>query len=364
MDFEFSEDQELLRDSVRRYLGEKAPLTWLRARYGSADTTGDAWRGLAALGVVGLLAPEAHGGAGMGMTDACVVLEEQGATVYPGPYVASAIGAVSAITLAGGDADHAELLPSLASGERVGTVALLEPGRRFETRSPNTRARGERLTGEKVHVADAPVADVFVVTAEADGAPALFAVERDADGVTVESTPTVDGSRPEGRLVLHDAPARRLSGGDAIGALDRTVDRMAVAYTVDGVGAATRALGLAVEYAKERKQFDVPIGSFQAVQHLCADMLRATELARAAAYYACWADDAADARERHRAATMTKAYASDELYHVGASAIQVFAGIGFTWEHDIHFFYKRLLTLQHVLGGSRDHLQELADQVF
>jgi alkylation response protein AidB-like acyl-CoA dehydrogenase len=117
---------------------------------------------------------------------------------------------------------------------------------------------------------------------------------------------------------------------------------------------------LAVEYAKERKQFDVPIGTFQAVQHLCADMLRSVELARAAAYYACWACDAAAPVERHRAATMALAFAADALYNVGASAIQVFGGVGFTWEHDIHLFYKRLLTLQHFAGGATDQLEELA----
>ena len=121
-----------------------------------------------------------------------------------------------------------------------------------------------------------------------------------------------------------------------------------------------RALELAVEYAKERRQFDVPIGTFQAVQHLCADMLRAVELARASAYYACWACDAADGTERHRAATMTQAFAADAFYEVGASAIQVFGGVGFTWEHDIHLFYKRLLSVQQYAGGSIDQLEELA----
>jgi alkylation response protein AidB-like acyl-CoA dehydrogenase len=126
------------------------------------------------------------------------------------------------------------------------------------------------------------------------------------------------------------------------------------------VGAAARALELVIEYAKERVQFDRPIGSFQAVQHVCADMLRAVELARAGGYYACWAADTADAAERHRSATMAKAFASDELYRVGASAVQVFGGIGFTWEHDIHLFLKRLMSLQRIGGGSDEHLDELA----
>jgi alkylation response protein AidB-like acyl-CoA dehydrogenase len=163
--------------------------------------------------------------------------------------------------------------------------------------------------------------------------------------------------------VLDDVPGRRLDRGDATATLAETIDRLAVAGVVDGVGAASRAMELAVEYARERRQFDRPIGSFQAVQHLCADMLRAVELARAAAYYACWAADAAPARERHRAVTMARAFAADELYRVGASAIQVHGGIGFTWEHDVHLYYKRLLTLQHEGGGATDHLEELASLV-
>jgi alkylation response protein AidB-like acyl-CoA dehydrogenase len=142
-----------------------------------------------------------------------------------------------------------------------------------------------------------------------------------------------------------------------------TVDRLVVAGVVDGVGAASRALEMAVDYAKERRQFDRPIGSFQAVQHLCADMLRSVELARAGAYYACWAADAADAAERHRAATMAQAFAADELYGVGASLIQVHGGIGFTWEHDAHLYYKRLLTLKELAGGSPGQLEELASLI-
>ncbi len=140
----------------------------------------------------------------------------------------------------------------------------------------------------------------------------------------------------------------------------RTLDRLAVACVVDGVGAAQQAMELAVEYAKERVQFDRPIGSFQAVQHLCADMLRALELGRAAGYYACWAADDAEPEEAHRAATMAKAFASDAYAQLGGTAIQVFGGIGFTWEHDIHLYYKRLLSLSVSLGNSSEHLAELA----
>ena len=262
--------------------------------------------------------------------------------------------------------EDASLFGGLASGETVATVALLEPDRRAEWRSPTTSAKqadgsGDwRLDGEKVHVPDAGIADVLLVTASVDGELGVFRVDAGAAGLMVTPTPTIDGSRPEGSLTLTDTPATRLGAGDATDAIAAMVDRIAVATVVDGVGAASRALEISVEYAKERQQFGVPIGTFQAVQHLCADMLRAVELGRAAAYYACWACDHASPEERHRAATMALAFTCDELYAVGASAIQVHAGIGFTWEHDIHLFYKRLLTLQHAGGGSLDQLEELA----
>jgi alkylation response protein AidB-like acyl-CoA dehydrogenase len=275
------------------------------------------------------------------------------------------------IVAAGTADDHAALLPDLATGARVGTIALYEPEQRTEWRTPVTTATATgdtwTVTGTKAHVADAVAADLILVVAAPDGpasdALGVFAVDAGSTSVTVEPHPTVDGTRKQATVRLDQAPSRRLGAGDATGAIADVVDRLGVAAVVDGVGAAARALEIAVDYAKERRQFNQPIGAFQAVQHLCADMLRAVELARAGAYYACWAADAADPSERHRAATVARAFAADELYRVGASAIQVHGGLGFTWEHDIHLFYKRLLTLQHDGGGATDHLEELATLV-
>jgi alkylation response protein AidB-like acyl-CoA dehydrogenase len=367
VDFERSADQELLAETVSRFLAEQAPiLPYVRSLL-DADigTTAEVWTGLANLGVIGLLAPEANGGAGMGMVDLAVVLEAMGAWVHPGPFLSSAVGAVSLVTLAGTTHDHESLLPGLASGEIVGTVAIWEPGRRAHWREPETTATpkgdGWVLEGTKVHVADAVGADlVLVVARRPDDTLGAFVVTPDTAGLTVSATPTVDGTRKEATVTLNAVDARLVGDGDATDAIAATVDRLGVGMVVDGVGAASRALELAVEYAKERRQFDVPIGTFQAVQHLCADMLRAVELARASAYYACWACDAADDAERHRAATMAQAFAADAFYEVGATAIQVFGGVGFTWEHDIHLFYKRLLSVQQYAGGSIDQLEELA----
>jgi alkylation response protein AidB-like acyl-CoA dehydrogenase len=358
LDFEFSEDQELLRATVRRYLTERSPIAYVRAMLDDErGVTDDVWSGLTALGAPGLLVPEVHGGAGMGMVDIAVVLEELGRAVHPGPFASTAVGAVSLVALAGSEDDRAELLPGLASGESIGTVALSAAG---DTRAVVNNGDWS-IAGEKAHVPDAVAADMLVVTATTtEGELGAFVVARDAPGLEVAPTVTVDGTHKFATITLTEAPARRLGAGDATGAVAETVDRVGIAAVVDGVGAASRALELAVEYAKERRQFDRPIGSFQAVQHLCADMLRAVELARAGAYYACWAADAADPAERHRAATMAQAFAADELYTVGASLIQVHGGIGFTWEHDAHLYYKRLLTLKQLAGGSPGQLEELA----
>jgi alkylation response protein AidB-like acyl-CoA dehydrogenase len=371
MDFELTDDQELLRASVRRFLAERAPLdTYVRSRLDAPHVgDDDVWRGLVDLGVLGLLVPEAHGGAGGTMVDAAVVLEELGRAVCPAPYASSAVGATSVILAAGAAADHAAWLPSLADGSVIGTVAWLEAGRRYGWRAPATLARRSRdgwlLDGEKVHVPDGAAAGRLVVVAGDDvGTIGAFVVDARDRSVGVSATPTVDGTRKEATVVFHDTPAQRLGdGGDASPAISAALDRMAIAAVVDGVGAAARALEIAVGYAKERVQFGRPIGSFQAVQHLCADMLRTVELGRAAAYYACWASDAAPLDEARRAATVAKAFASDAFADLGGTAIQVFGGVGFTWEHDVHLFYKRLLTLSVAFGDADHHLAALADQV-
>jgi alkylation response protein AidB-like acyl-CoA dehydrogenase len=361
MDFEFSEEQEALRTTVRRFLAEQAPIQpYVRDLYGDARGTTDAvWKGLAELGATGLLVPTEHGGAGMGMVDMGVVLEELGRAVHPGPFLSTAVAAVSALTGTGGDA---ELLASIADGSTVATVALVEDDGRDWRRVATTFAGGA-LTGTKTFVPDAAAADVVLVTASHGSGLGLFAVDAGASGLVVEQSASIDGTRSQATVRLTDTPARRMGEGDATAVVAEVVDRVLVGLAIDGVGAAQAALDLAVEYAKERVQFDRPIGSFQAIQHLCSDMLQALELGRAGAYYALWACDAADAAERHRAAVMAKAFTCDAFPRIGASAIQVFGGVGFTWEHDVHLFYKRLLTLQEAYGDASDFLEELAGLV-
>lgn len=306
MDFEFTAEQDELRASVRRFLAERAPLTYVRSVYDDATgTTPEVWNGLVDLGVLD---------AALTTTDVGVVLEELGRACHPGPYLST-----WAARWAGFDGD----------GDRtIATLAL-----------------------DLARVPNALAADVVLVPDGDD----LYVVD-DFDAVPVAS---VDGSRKVGSVTVN-ARGRKIEEPDLHGALDR----WKIGYAVDGVGAASAALDMAVAYSHERVQFDRPIGSFQAVQHLCADMLTSLELGRAAAYYALWAADNEPPAEVHRAATMAMAYSSDAFHRIGADAIQVFGGVGYTWEHDIHLFYKRLLTLQHVFGTASTHLEELARVVF
>jgi alkylation response protein AidB-like acyl-CoA dehydrogenase len=371
VDIDLSDEQLQLRDTLRRFLAERAPVSpYVRSMVGNQSAAVDAlWRELASLGVTDLLVP--GDGVGPDFTTVGVVLEELGRALFPGPFVSTAVGAVTAVVAAGSPDDRARLLPSLADGSRIGTVALYEPGRRYEWRTPSTVARrgkgGWMVTGAKAWVTDAPVCDELVVLAGAPEGLGLFVVDRrDVDVVKVR---TVDGTRRYGNVVLVDAPAQRLGTSgehpsvDVTAVVEQVLDALGIAYAADGLGAAQRALELSVEHAEHRHQFGVPIGSFQAVQHLCADMLRELELGRAGIAYALWACNAASPEERHRAATLVQAFVSDAFPRIGESAIQVFGGIGFTWEHDIHLFYKRLLGLQAAFGDAATHLDVLADLV-
>lgn len=367
MNFEFSSEQEQLRESVRRFLDAEAPIAYVRDLWDDPRGLTDGfWTGFCALGVTSLLVPEEFGGAGGGMVDAAVVAEELGRAANPGPFASTAVGAAGLLADLGTAQQQGEYLPAIAEGTSIATVALLEPGRRAQWADPASTASpgvdgwgaGCTVTGTKAHVADLMAVDLVLVTARAGDELGLFAINV-ADAHR-EPADTIDGTRREGALTLDGVPAVRIGTGDATLAVAQTVDRLHVAAVVDGVGAAGRALEMSVEYAITRQQFGAPIGSFQAVQHLCADMLRNVELARAASYYACWALDAADRAEAHRATTMALAFAGDGLYEVGANTIQVHGGVGYTWEHDAHLFYKRLLTLQGLGGGSADQLEELA----
>jgi len=368
VNFELTEAQEILRQTVRRFLAEAAPLSpYVRARLEDPrGTTDSVWGGLVDLGLPGLLVPEDLGGAGLGMLEMGIVCEELGRALHPGPFAASALTATSLVAGVASPSEQRELLPALAAGRLVATAAVYEPGAGYDWARPRAAAESRSgsvaLSGVKHLVPAALSVELLLVVARDTGSGGLgvFAVERHAEGVVVSPTESVDGTRKLARVELTRAPARRLGTGDPRGAIAAALDRSAVGSAADALGAAMRAHEIALAYARERTQFDRPIGSFQAVQHLLVDMLQDLELARAGIYYALWAADAADPAERHRAAVMAKAFASGRLPAIGATAIQIFGGIGFTWEHDAHLFYKRLLGMETSYGDERCHLDELA----
>jgi alkylation response protein AidB-like acyl-CoA dehydrogenase len=345
MNLELTDEQVALRQTVRRYLTEKASVsTHVRPMLDSpSGTTDEIWRGLAALGAVGVLVPEACGGAGMTMVDAGVVAEELGGALHPGPWLSSAVAATRALTRMGAEAD--ELLAGIADGSTIATVGPLD--------GPRPAVENGVLSGDISALPDAAAATVLFVLAE----QGLFAVDAASEGVSMTERFHVDPTRKLFDVTFDAVPTQRLAS-PSTDDIQGVVDDVLTAYAADAVGAAQAVMNLAIEYAKVRRQFGQPIGSFQAVQHLCVDMYETVELARSGVMHALWAADAADPAEHHLAAVRAKSFAG-QLAGVGDIAIQVFGGIGYTWEHDAHLYLKRLLGWSAFLGGSDRYLEEV-----
>lgn len=357
MNLELSDEQVALRDTTRRYLGEKASISG-HVRPLLDDPTGTTqpvWRGLADLGTTGLLVPEAYGGAGMTMVEAGIVAEELGAALHPGPWLSTAVAAPRALTRLGATNTAAELLAGIADGSTIATVCF--PDAKIGSIAASGQDGDVSLRGEIAAIPDAAAADVLLALAEEDGGAGLFAVPARAPGVSVELERGIDQTRKQFRVTLDSAPGQRLAAASPEN-IAAVIDDTLIATAADALGAARAVMDMAVEYAKTRTQFGQPIGSFQAVQHLCVDMFETVELARGGVIHALWATDNADPDERHLAALRAKAFAG-RLATVGDTAIQVFGGIGYTWEHDAHLYLKRLLGWSAFLGGSDRYLVEL-----
>jgi len=354
LNLELTDEQLALRDIVRRFLSERASVaTHVRPMLDEpTGTTDDIWGGLAALGATGVLVDEQHGGAGMTMVEAGVVAEQLGAALHPGPWLSSAVTAPRALTRFGADGAN-DLMAGLADGTTIATVGPLS--------GPRPRAEqvneGLVVSGELTALPDAAAANVMLILADDAEGTGLFAIDPASTRVTLALRTHVDPTRKLFDVGLDAAPAQRLARAseDAITAL---VDDVLIANAADAVGAAQAVMDLAVEYAKVRRQFGQPIGSFQAIQHLCVDMYETVELARSGVLHALWAADSADSAERHLAALRAKAFAG-RLATVGDTAIQVFGGIGFTWEHDAHLYLKRLLGWSAFLGGPDQYLESV-----
>jgi alkylation response protein AidB-like acyl-CoA dehydrogenase len=359
MNLELSDEQIALRDTVRSFLAEKASIAG-HVRPMLDDPTGTTeavWRGLAALGTTGLLVPPEYDGAGMTMIEAGIVLEELGAGLHPGPWLSTAVAATRALTRFGvANAAAATLFSGIADGSTTATVGPLDGAR------PTAAEQGDGLVLRGVidNVSDVAAADVLLVLADGHDSTGLFAVPTSTPGIEVTPQAGIDQTRKHFRVTLDDTPAQHLAtaSGDAVEAL---VDDVIIAWAADALGAARAVLQLAIEYAKVRQQFGQPIGAFQAVQHLCVDMYETVELARSGVIHALWAADAADRDERHLAAMRAKAFAG-RLASVADNAIQVFGGIGYTWEHDAHLYFKRLLSWNAFLGGPDRYLVDVGAQ--
>ncbi|MGP4053626.1 acyl-CoA dehydrogenase family protein [Mycobacterium sp. 4D054] len=361
MNLELTDEQLALRDTVRKYLSEKASVAGhVRPMLDDpTGTTAAVWRGLVDLGTTSLLIPADRGGDGTSMVEAGLVCEELGAALHPGPWLSSAVAAPRALARFGADGDRArELLAGIADGSVVATVAV--PSRDGTSFVVDRREDAVTLRGEIGRVPDAAAADVLL--AVGDHAE-LYAVSLDSPTVDVDEIVGIDKSRKNFRLTFDHAAGHVVAVADGMNwAAEALVDDMIVAWAADALGAARQVLQMTVEYAKVRRQFGAPIGSFQAVAHLCVDMHETVELARSGVQYALWAADFADREERHRAALRVKAFAGS-LASVGDLAIQVFGGIGFTWDHDAQLYLKRLLSNSRFLGSPGKYLEQVGRQL-
>lgn len=349
-------EQRDLADAVTDLMAKRSPEAQVRTLM-ATDTGYDpaVWAELAAMGLLGLAVPEAFGGSGAGAVEVGLVMEAMGRSLLCAPYLSTAV-LTTQLLLALGDAkEQADVLPRIATGELITTVAFAEPGSARPPQEPTTIARPAgfewRLWGEKTYVLDATIAGRIYVLAGS----AIFAVEPDAPGVQISALSTVDSTRKQGRLVLADTPARlvgALEGGAA--ALDRALDHASVALLGEQAGGAMHAMRMAADYAKTRFQFGRAIGSFQAVKHMCADMLLDAESTLSAARHVAAAFDA-DEPGRLVDLAAAQAYCSDAFVTIAANSIQVHGGIGFTWEHPAHLYLRRARTDAQLFGDPAWH---------
>jgi alkylation response protein AidB-like acyl-CoA dehydrogenase len=369
VNFAFSEEQEELRKSVRRFLDDKSPSTEVRRLMETTEGYDAAvWSQMAEqLGLQGLAIPEEYGGSGFTYVELVVVLEEMGKSLLCAPYFSTVALAANALLTSGDDSAKKELLPGIAGGETIATLAITEDNGRWDLDGIQLEATkggdGYTLNGHKMFVIDGHTANLIIVAARTGAGVTLFAVDGDASGLTRTPLQTMDQTRKQARLEFANTPARLIGeDGGASAGLGKTLDLAAVALAAEQVGGAQKCLDMAVEYAKVRVQFGRPIGSFQAIKHKCADMLLEVESAKSAAYYAGWAA-AEDNDELPVVASLAKAYCSDAYFHAAAENIQIHGGIGFTWEHDAHLYFKRAKSSELLLGDPTYHRELLAQRI-
>ena len=370
MDFAFSPDQQLLKNSARAFLDEHMTpaavrLLWDDPR-GESEAT---WKEMAQLGWLGLSLPEAYGGSALGMVESAILLEEMGRAACPGPYFPTVLAA-RAIEEAGSDAQKKRWLSPIATGDARATIAFLDADLDWRPDAIQTRAEttagGWALSGQKQFVPWAHVASVLLVPAKTPDGLTLFLVDPGAAGLTLEPAQMMDPATRLASVTLEGTPVTGAAvlgkPGQAGPLLKALLSRGAVGAAAEMLGAARRCLDMAVGYAKVREQFGQPIGSFQAIRHKCAEMLLEVENSHAAVYYAAWALDA-KAEDHDLAASVAKAYVGDAARRVCGEAIQVHGGIGFTWEYDLHLYVKRAKALEAMYGDADYHRELIVRRV-
>jgi alkylation response protein AidB-like acyl-CoA dehydrogenase len=366
--FELADYQRDLVDATRQFLAARAPLASARLLMtGEPGFDPAVQRQLGSeLGLLGLHVPEEHGGAGAGFTEVSLALQETGRVLYPGPYL-PAIIALELLLQAGDAGALARLGPQLADGAATAAVAWAEaagPGRIDQISVTASQADGGwAISGSKRFVINGDTADILLVSARTADGPSLFAVTGDASGLTRTRRPTLDQTRALADLDFDAAPAELIgTAGGAAGPLAAAFDRACAALAAETIGVADATLEVTLAYLKERRQFGRAIGSFQALKHRCADLLLAIELARCAVEYAARAIDAG-ADDVTAAAAIALSEASLAAQHVAGECIQMHGGIGFTWEHDAHLFFKRARASAALLGSVAEHRERLLQSI-
>jgi len=358
MDFGLSEEQGLFKETIRRYLESECPPPRVRAIM-ETDSGHDPglWEGLAKLGVPGLYVPVSHGGSGLDLLDVALAAEELGWACTPGPFLACAL-ATAALVASDNHEAATRWLPAIAQGTAIVTLALGEEGDEWDAGRLTTRARGGRLSGQKPLVPYAGVADAILVAARDDDGPGLWLVEREAPGLEVAPRSGTDMTRRVAAVGLADTPATRIAPGR--GAIDRARDAGLVLLAADAYGGARRCLDMTVKYVMTREQFGQPIGAFQAVKHQLADLATELEPALALWWYAAHAyDRIRDRAERH--AALAKAHLTDVYDRAARVATELHGGIGFTWEYDLHLWFRRAVFDRAFLGEAAYHRARAAD---
>ena len=357
MNFDFSDDQKQLRDQARKFLAEKCPPKAVRAVLdGKAPYDKELWKGLADMGFLGVAIPEEFGGAGAGHLELCVIAEEMGRALAPVPFSSTVYLAAEALLIAGSDAQKKKWLPKIAAGDAIGTLALFEGTGNPSPKAIKLSADSGVLNGTKKPVADGAIADFAVVAARTGSSGresdiSLFVVDMKGGGVEVKELTNLDPTRGQAEVTFRNCKAEPLgAAGEGWSILSQVLDRAAVLTAFEQVGGADRALEMGRDYALDRIAFGQPIGSFQAVKHMLADMYVSATLARSNCYYGAWALST-NAGELPEAAAAARISATQAFQHCAKNNIQVHGGMGFTWEFDCHMYYRRANAVALGLGS-------------